>query len=256
MSPLFKMGRGKQKLAERPGTPAGDLNSVSLVETKLGLLRESDLFHGLSEDQMRRIDQMTTMIRCERGRIIYTPGQTGEALFLLKRGKVHIYRLSPEGKRIVTAVVGPGTLFGDMTFTGHAMRDSFAEAVEESAVCVMSRHDVEDLIFQYPSVAIRLVDALARRVRELEARLEESSLRDMQARVAAALLRLCNGQDTTWVTVTHQELADTIGTYRETVTRTLGDLRDRGYITLERHRIGIANFAGLQELVASHTDLS
>jgi CRP-like cAMP-binding protein len=221
------------------------------AEIKLGLLRAADLFHGLSEEHMRRVDEMTVMVQCERGRILYTPGQTGEALFLLKRGKVDIYRLSPDGKKLVTAVVGQGTLFGDMVFTGHTMLDSFAEAVEDSILCVMSRHDVEELIRQYPSVGIRLLDTLAHRVRELEARLEESALRNMQSRVASALLRLRERQGMDRITVTHQELGEIVGTYRETVTRTLGELRDMGLISLERRCIHIADVVGLRTLVGS-----
>lgn len=245
MSPLFKARRYNGLDSRTPH---------SLAQTKLGLLRASDLFRDLSDEQMQRVDEMTVMMRCQRGRVIYTPGQTGEALFLLKQGKVHIYRISPEGKKLLIGMVGPGTLFGDMAFTGHSMLGGFAEAVEDSTLCVMSRHDIEELINQYPLVAIRLLDALAHRVRELEERLEESSLRDMQSRVAAALLRLRERGGSDWVSITHQELADTIGTYRETVTRTLAGLRDLGLIDLERRRIGIINLAGLRELVASEVE--
>lgn len=255
MSPLFNIRRGKTGSADAAVMHKESSARGALTETKLGLLRVSDLFRDLSEEQMYRVEEMTVMMRSERGRIIYMPGQTGEALFLLKRGKVHIYRTSPDGKKLLIATVGPGMLFGDMALTGHTMLDGLAEAVEDSTLCVMSRHDVEELIRQYPSIGIRLVDMLAHRLRELEARLEESSLRDMSSRVAAALLRLRDNQGSDGITVTHQELADTIGTYRETVTRTLGELRDRGLIDLERHCIRIVDLARLRELVATEVDV-
>jgi len=244
MSPLFR-----RRLAQDATSSSG--GKAPSAESKLGLLGAAELFRDLSEDEMTHVDRMTVMTRSQKGRVIYAPDQTGEALFILKRGKVHIYRITPDGRKLITAVIGPGTVFGDMAFTGQSMMDSFAEAIEDATLCVMSRHDVEELIRQYPSVGIRMLDTVAHRMRELEARLEESSLRDMQSRVASALLRLRERQGADTVKVSHQELADVIGTYRETVTRTLAELRDGGLITLERRSIRIDDVAGLRSLVGS-----
>ena len=217
-------------------------------EEKLRLLRAADLFRGLSDDDMQRVGDMTVMSQCTRGQTLYTPGDAREALFLLKRGKIHIYRLGADGKKLVLSTVEPGTVFGEMALTGQRMLlDSYAEAAEDSVLCVMSRHDVEMLILEYPSVGVQLVQVLAARVRELEDRLEESSLRDVAARISAALVRLQAAHGAT-VTITHQELADIVGTHRETVTRALGDLRDRGAITLQRNQIQIVDLDALREL--------
>ncbi len=233
----------------RPRQGAARGSGVEPTEEKLGLLKASDLFCDLSEEQMLRVEKMTVMTRCERGRTVYTPGGTGEALFLLKRGKIHIYRLAPDGKKLVISVVEQDTLFGDMPYTGHRMLDSFAEAAEDSLLCVMSRRDIEDLIAEYPPIGVRLLGRLSQRVRELEARLEESSLHDISSRVAAALVRAAEGHGTP-VSITHQELADMIGTHRETITRTLGELQGRGLLTLQRGRIGVDDLDSLRELAS------
>jgi CRP-like cAMP-binding protein len=217
---------------------------------KLGMLRASDLFHGLTDEQMSDVEKMTVMTQCKRGNLIYTPDDASEALFLLKKGRVTLYRLSPEGKKLTTALVAPGTLFGDMQFTGTTLGGSFAEASEDSILCIMTRRNLEQLISSYPVIGIRLMSLLSRRVRDLEARLEEGLLRDMHARVAAAVLRLREEQGSDEVRVTHQELAERLGTYRETVTTTLGDLQDRGLVSLERSRIRITDAPALEEIVA------
>ena len=227
--------------------PRNDENAVR----KLGLLRASDLFHELSEEQMGDVERMTVMTSCERGRLVYTPGETGEALFLLKKGKVHIYRITPEGKKLVTAVIAPGTLFGQMEFTGTTLSESYAEAQEDSILCVMSRHDIEELVLRYPSIGLRLMGHLSRRMKELEERLEEGLLRDMPARVAAALLRLAESQETNEIKTTHQELADSLGTYRETVTNTLGQFQSKCVVSLERGRVVIKDKEALREIVAA-----
>lgn len=249
MSPRFRFGWRKPSHSASVGSVAAV--SDPRLHSKLGLLRSSDLFSHLDDRQMGHVEEMTVMTHAERGRLIYSQGDTSEALFLLKRGKVHIYRVTPDGRKLLIAVVEPGTLFGNMAFTGTTMQDGFAEAVEDSTLCVMSRHDIEDLVREFPSVGIRLLDMVSRRVRELEARLEEGLLRDMPSRVAAALLRLREHQTGDEITITHQELADNLGTYRETVTHTLGDLQDRGLIALRRGRIEIRDAQALSVLVAS-----
>jgi len=243
MRRLFGLGRpagGTSSEADRAG-PA----------SKLGLLKASDIFGGLDDEQMQCVEKATVMTRCERGRLIYTPDEPTEALFLLKKGKVNVFRLTPDGRKLITAVITPGTLFGNMAFTGSTLGESFAESTEDSLLCVMSRHDLEQLITRYPVIGIRLLDILSSRTRELEARLEEGLLRDMQSRVAAALLRLCERQGSAEVRVTHQELADSLGTYRETVTHTLGGFQDRGFVALERSRICIRDAEGLRMVIAS-----
>ena len=224
--------------------------STSLVFDKLGMLRASDLFHDLTDEQMTEVEKMTVMTSCKRGSLIYGQDDRSESLFLLKKGRVALYRLSPEGKKLTTALITPGTLFGDMEFTGSTLAGSFAEACEDSILCVMTRHDLEQLISRYPAIGIRLLNVLSRRVRDLEARLEEGLLRDMHARVAAAILRLREEQGSDEVRVTHQELADSLGTYRETVTATLGDLQNRGLVALERTRILVSDPSALERIVA------
>ncbi len=129
------------------------------------------------------------------------------------------------------------------------MISSFAEAIEDSVLCVMNRHDIEDLITKFPSIGVNLLRYLGQRVMELEARLEESSLRDMRSRVVSALLRLRESQGGDLIVVTHQEIAETIGTHRETVTRTLTELRNNGLIRPERNHILITDMPKLQLLI-------
>jgi CRP/FNR family cyclic AMP-dependent transcriptional regulator len=241
MSPLF---RRRRRLDQEPRGLDQD------HATKLGLLRETDLFQGLDEIQMARVEKITVMARCDRGRLVYSPGSTDETLFLLKAGRVRIYRISPEGKRLITTVVDPGTLFGNMAFTATTMAENYAEAQEDSILCVITRQDLEQLIREFPTVALRLLDKLSGRTRELEARLEEGLLRDMRSRVAAALLRLQDRHASDHIPITHQDLADSLGTYRETVSHTLEVLQERGCVRLRRGRIEIRDADRLRGLMS------
>ena len=209
------------------------------------LLSSADLFQDLPPADMQRIEQMTVMSQCARGQTVYAPGETREALFLLKRGRVEIYRLSEDGKRLLVSTVGPGMAFGDMALTGQRMHGGYAEAVEDCMICVMSRADVEALVSQYPAVAVRLVRMLAGRITDLEERLDESSLRDIPARVAAAVVRAAEHGGGS-IALTHLQVAELVGTNRETVTRTLGEFQERGLVRLGRGRIEVLDADGLR----------
>ena len=213
---------------------------------KTRYLRSNELFRDLSAEQMRELERVTTMSTCPRGRVFYTPGETGEVLFLLKKGRVQIYRLSPEGKKLVIAVLEPDTLFGEMALLGQGMHNTFAEAVEPCTLCAMSRRDVEGLLAKFPHVSTRLLEILGRRLMDAEARLESLAFKSIPARLAALLL---SAQKNNFVQgQTHQELAEMIGTYRETVTQTLSGFKAQGLVEIHRKRIEICDAAGLQKL--------
>lgn len=216
---------------------------------KIGYLRSNQVFGNLSDTEMQELDRVTTMTTCDRGRIFYTPGETGEVLFLLKRGRVQIYRVSADGKKLVIAMLEPGTLFGEMALVGQGMYNTFAEAVEPCTLCAMSRRDVEMLVMKFPRVGIRLLETVGRRLMDAEARLEALAFKSIPARLATLLLRLT--QNNFVEGATHQDLAEQIGTYRETVTQTLNDFKARGLIDIQRKRIEIIDVLALEQLANS-----
>jgi CRP-like cAMP-binding protein len=219
---------------------------------KIGYLQMVDIFQDLSEAEMEEIDRATTFTSCRRGRILYMPEDTSEVLFLLKEGRVQLYRISPDGKKLVIATVGPGAIFGEMALIGQGMHNTFAEAVEECVLCVMSREDVERLLITKPTVALRLFENLGNRLKEAEARLEEIAFKGIPARLASLLLHLAveSGGDTI-TGQTHQDLGEQIGTYRETTTQTLNVFKTAGLIDIGRKRITILDREGLQRIAES-----
>jgi CRP/FNR family cyclic AMP-dependent transcriptional regulator len=212
---------------------------------KVEYLAETDIFRDLTPAEMAELERVTAMTTCRRGRVFYTPGRTGEALFILKRGRVNIYRIAPDGRKLITATIEPGTIFGEMSLIGQGMRGSFAEAAENCTLCLMSRADLEHLLDTHPRVALRLVEVLAARLAEAEARLETLAFKSVTARLAATLLQLAGdtGQEITGVT--HQDIAEMVGAYRETTTRILNEFRGKGLIDLHRLRITIRDRDGL-----------
>jgi len=227
-------------------SPPGSL--AAAPAGKLGYLAATDIFQDLTPAELTEIDRMTAITTCRRGRVFYTPGETGEVLFVLKKGRVNIYRLSLDGHKLVTGTVEAGTIFGEMALIGQGMGGSFAEAAEDCTFCLMGQADLERLITHSPKVALRLIEVLAARLETAQEQLETLAFRAVPARLASALLRLRGADTDEFVGVTHQELADLIGVHRETVTRVLNDFGSRGLIELHRSRIRLRSADGLRAL--------
>lgn len=215
------------------------------ADQKLTYLQMVDIFQDLSSEEMAEMDRTTTMSTCKRGKIFYQPEDTTEVLFILKKGRVQLYRISAEGKKLVVATIGAGGIFGEMSIIGQGMQNAFAEAADDCLLCVMSRHDVERLILSKPSVALRIMQVMANRLTQAEAQLEDMAFKSIPARLAAHLLRLQTEHGDSIYGYTHQDLAEAVGTYRETATQTLNIFKINGLIGIGRKRINILDSSGL-----------
>ena len=226
-----------------------DRNSSPQPAEKMRYLSELAVFQDLSSREMEGLNRITTMSTVTRGRVFYRPEEPGEVLFILKEGRVQLYRISPEGKKLVITTLGPHTLFGEMALLGTKMHNTFAEAMEDCLICVMSRTDLERLILSKPQVALRILEITGKRLREAEERLENMAFKGIPARLASLLLRLAEEQDSEEITgLTHQDLAESVGTYRETATQVLNDLKSQGYIEIGRKRIVVLDEEGLLDV--------
>jgi CRP-like cAMP-binding protein len=219
------------------------------MDEKQDYLSDVDLFRDLSERDMAELDRITTITSVQRGRVFYQPEDISEVLFMVKTGRVQLYRISPEGKKLVIATLGPGTLFGEMALLGQQMHNAFAEALDDCLILVMSRTDLERLILNKPAVGLRILETTGKRLRDAEKRLEDMAFKGIPARLASLLLRLSEERGSDEITgLTHQDLAETIGTYRETATQVLNDMKNQGLIEIGRKRIRILDTERLREL--------
>ena len=194
---------------------------------------------------------MTSATTCTAGQVLLEPRASSEVLFLLKKGRVQLYRLSAEGKKLIVAEVKPGGVFGEMAVLGQTMGESFAEAAEDSLLCAMSRTDVQRLLHEHPDIALHVVEHLARRLRDAEAQLETLAYDRLEARLAAVLLREVDSRDQCVRGLSQQEIAEMIGSTRESVTRLLNQMARQGLITIQRREIRIVDAAQVRALMES-----
>lgn len=205
-----------------------------------------DLFQGFDAEEMREVERVTTTRTFKRGDVIYMPGETGEALFLLRSGAVQIYRMSPEGRKLVIAQLLPFSFFGEMSCIGQGMYDTFAEVVEDSTIVTMNCAVLNRLLSTKPEVARRILEAFGRRVLDAERQLEETVFKGIPARVAALLIRESKGEAVDGLT--HQDIAERLGVYRETATNALNELKTAGLIEIGRKHIRLLDRARLERI--------
>jgi len=218
---------------------------------KLRYLSEHELFQDFTPVEMKQMERKTTMFQCKPGRTFYNAGDTGEVLFILKEGSVHLYRLTPEGRKLIVATLQAGNIFGEMSLIGQRMYDTFAEAATPSRICVMSRVDVMKLMLQKPQLALRLMGMMGKRLMGTERQMEQIAFNSVPSRLASKLIEL-SGDKNEIKGYTHQEFADMIGTYRETVTASLNQFKTQGLIKIGRKRITILDREGLEQIIYSN----
>ena len=226
------------------------------VTQKLGLLREIDLFEGLSDDDIEAIGHVTAMTHCTPGQRILSPDDRAERIHILKRGKVRVYRVTPDGKQLTLDIYGKGMILGDMRLHGQEpIPGVFAETLDEAVICTISPHEMRRLIERFPPIGVNIIAYLSRQLREAERGLESMAYQPVSQRLARRLIDLSArfGAKTERGTLidarlTQQELAEMIGTTRETLTHALADFRRLGLLDTEKQHVLIRDAGRLMAI--------
>ena len=226
---------------------------------KKGYLRDVDIFQDLSADEVEALGRRAPMQTVEAGTIFYSPVDASEVLFILKVGRVRLYHLSADGKAFTTAIIEAGTIFGEMAILGQGMHDSYAEALIPCVLCLMRRDDVKHLLLGDPRIALRITETMGRRLLEAEHRLSDFAFKSLPQRIATLLVTLAErepprfarwtrGTSRPEVRFTHEQLAEMVGTYRETTTKVLNDFRGQGLIELKRGKVVLLDTEALRAM--------
>lgn len=217
----------------------------------LWCMAEVDIFADLSAAEMEAIAAAAPMREFAPGELLYSPPQPMETLFILKQGRVRIFRVSPDGRALTTAIITPGTIFGEMLLLGQQMHDNFAEALDQVIVCVMTRADVQTFLLSDARIAARISEILGNRVSQLERRLSDTVFKSAPQRIASTLCLLVHEQRRRslgrgiQVLLTHEQVAALAGTSRETTTKILNEYAEHGLVRLGRGKITIVDLPGL-----------
>lgn len=187
--------------------------------------------------------------------VIYLPGDRAQGVFVVAQGRVKISKVTRDGKELTLAYRTAGDFFGEPCLLEGGPREEMAEAMEPTVAVEIDRETLDEILRTSGQTAYRFVRALIARRKDLETRVEQLIFKDVGAKLAELLLELADGhgiQDqrgtVIGLKITHQEMANLIGSTRETVSLTLSQFKRKGLIQTEGRKVIISDREGLKAL--------
>ena len=209
--------------------------ALSLMQTT-DFLGSVALFRGLSRDTLQRFAEVTREKRYPKGSVIVFADDPGDSLFIVRTGRVKVSLVGEDGREVILGVLGMGEHVGELALIDDQPRSAHVIAMEDSILLVLRREDFRRQVEASPAVAWALLAELSRRLRVADRKIGGLVLLDVPGRIARVLLEAAPDPETNVVQrrLTHQTIAQMIGASRETVSRTMRDFQDAGWISVER----------------------
>ena len=217
------------------------------------VLRQAPLFSGLDDEVASALESSMSSSSLRRGEILFNEGDDGNQLYVVTEGKVKLGRTSPDGCENLLAILGPGQMFGELSFFDPGPRSATATAVTDVELKSLGHEALSPVLNAHPDVAHALLNQLAGRLRRTNEVVGDLVFSDVPGRVAKALLDLASrfgrrADDGVHVNhdLTQEELAQLVGASRETVNKALADFASRGWLRLEPRSVVILDLERLQ----------
>jgi CRP/FNR family transcriptional regulator len=210
-------------------------------------LKQLSLFSELSDEQLNRIKEISIVRNYTRGAVIFNPSQKAEGFYILKRGKVKIYK-SSRGKEQIIRIFSRPTFFGEAaSFTGGNF-PAWAETIENSEILFIPRTEFLELLKGDPEIGMKLLAVMAQRLIYLTGLIESLSLKDALSKVSSYILRNSKEMGNDEFKFSTNIAAMELGLTKETVSRMLSKLKSMGIIEKNSNLIRIKNKNALLEL--------
>lgn len=195
-------------------------------------------FNHLLLEEMMKIVETTTHLRFRKGETIFSEGDPLEYLYIIHLGRVKIYQLFATGKEQLLRIVEPGEFMGELALFTEKNLDSFAEALEDTEICAIHRNDMQKMMHENPSIAVKILEQFSNRLDETEKLVGALSAKDVEMRLASYLLELIGEKESGKIVLpmSKKDLASYLGTTQETISRRLSSFQTKGWIEQKGHR--------------------
>ena len=220
------------------------------------LLARLEVFSALEERELREVAQLAVPRSYERGEVIFREGDRGDTCYVIRSGSVSVVREHQDGRVIALAELRAGAMFGELSMFGGETRSATVETLEPTRAVALLAADFQRLLRSHPEIAVKMLNALADRLREANARLLQQSFQTVAGRVASSLLaqviaRQAEGAGDSEVPVkaTQAEIAHLAGTSRESASRFLATLERAGVVALGRGKVTVHDPARLRNYI-------
>ncbi len=217
----------------------------------LEFLQEIYLFKGLDQPVLERVAELTSTLNYTKGQTIFMEGASAEGFYIVRSGKVKIFKLSPDGREQILHIFGPGHPFGEAAAFSGMVFPANAEALSDGSALFISNERFTRMLAQDISIAMNMLAILSMRLRLFVRMIEDLSLKEVPGRLATYLLiesQVQNNPDFVQLDISKAQLASLLGTIPETLSRIFKKLQSMGLITVDRSKIILMDRAGLAEL--------
>ena len=221
-------------------------------EDTAALLASLEVFSELEARELEQVAQVAVPRSFDRGEVIFREGDSGDTCYVVRSGSVSIQREhrgpgeAGPGRTLALAELRAGAMFGELAVFGGEVRSATAEALEPTAVVAILAADIQRVLRSDPEIALKMLSALAARVRRANERLLQQSFQTVAGRVASALLGQVlarqeegAGKRDVLVKATQAEIAQLAGTSRESASRFLATLEREGVVQLGRGKVTV-----------------
>lgn len=199
-------------------------------------IEETDFGGGMRSRKYRRGDR------------IATPEDLTQNIYILVQGSVNLVCTNAKERRLVASTLEPGAVFGEGALEGALHHNMYAEAREDVVVWRVNGTDARSMTVQYPILSWALLQTYGERLAQVQDNLEDVAYKTLPQRLAHLLLDYSNYEAGTIKSVSHQILADHLGTYRETVSAILRDFKREGLVHLGYRRIEVLDAETLRDV--------
>ncbi len=217
----------------------------------LSFVANVPLFKGLPADQLDRIAGIGVPRVYRRGEIVFSDGEEANGFYVAMRGRIKIFKLSPEGKEQVLHIMGFQEPFGEAAVFIGGKFPAHAQALEESLLIFFPASAFLHLTRNDPTLAMNMLALLSQRLKQFAGLVEQLSLKEVPGRLASYLIYLSDraqGADLVELDIPKTLLANVLGTIPETVSRVLGKMTSEGLIEVEGRRIRLLERKKLETL--------
>jgi CRP/FNR family cyclic AMP-dependent transcriptional regulator len=226
---------------------AVSVNKKLDIESKIQFLKRVPIFGGVDDDNLTKVAHITSEKNYSKKNIVFHEGDYGDALYIIKNGRIKIAKVAIDGREKTLTILKAGDFFGEMAIFDDMPRSATAEAMDHDVKLLsISKNDFEQLIMSTPSIAIRIMKDLTRRIRQVNEQVQDLAFKDVHGRVASTIFNLLKTEKevsknpkVSQLKMTHQDLANMVGSSRETVTRALNRLQDEGVISISHQQISV-----------------
>lgn len=229
--------------------------ATSRAELKLvglaGTLRCCQLFSGLASEDIATIASFAVLKNLRRDEYLFRQGSPSEGFYVVQRGAINIHRVNPAGKEQVIHVFRTGESLAEGALASATGYPADARAVESSTVLLIPKIPFLDFIGRRPDLALRMLGSMSAHLRILVGMLDDLTLKDVESRLINWLLKQHRAAKSSTITLpgTKRVIAAELGTSGETLSRTLGRLRDSQLISVAARTITIHDIAGLNAIL-------